>query len=103
MINCPIAELKLGLALLFFLPLSFYFLPAASLAGGHGFVCQIGCGPISPLGYTISLIVWTALAAVLAAAQIKLRNQWKHRKANKFLDPIAEPARDARGSSKGSE
>ena len=83
MINCPIASLKLGLALLFFLPLSLYFLPAASLAGGHGFVCQIGCGPISPLGYTISLVVWAAIAAALAAVQITLRKQWKHRKANK--------------------
>jgi hypothetical protein len=83
MINCPIASLKLGLALLFFLPLSFYFLPAASLAGGHGFVCQIGCGPISPLGYTISLVVWTAIASALAAVHIKLRKQ---RKANKALE-----------------
>jgi hypothetical protein len=78
MIHCPSDGLKLGLAITFFLPLSIYFLPPATLAGGHGFVCQIGCGPISPLGYIISLAFWTGLALVFCI----IRKQWKQRKAN---------------------
>lgn len=74
MTNCPISSLKLGLALLFFLPLSLYFLPPAFLAGNNGFICQIGCGPISPLGYTISLVVWTLLSVALATLHIRLRS-----------------------------
>jgi hypothetical protein len=99
MVHCPIDSLRLGLAILFFLPLSFYFLPAASLAGGHGFVCQIGCGPISPLGYTSAIVFWAAVAAALAAVHIKLRKQpdatkaqeWARQKLKATKEEISEP------------
>ena len=88
MIGCPPGGLKLGLAIIFFIPLSLYFLPPATLAGGNGFVCQIGCGPISPLGYVVSLAFWIGLAV----AFFVVWRQWKQRKANKTIHPIVAKA-----------
>ncbi len=70
MVHGPLDAIKLPLAIVFFLPLSFYFMPPAIVAGGHGFVCQIGCGPISPLGYAVSLVFWTVVAFAVSAAEM---------------------------------
>jgi hypothetical protein len=57
-------------------------------------VCQIGCGPISPLVYTISLVFWAADATALAAVHIKLRKQTDAKKAQEWARQKLKDAKE---------